>query len=502
MNGSTAQPIAYGYVLDNTIYQPQNDHGQTNWGWGVQQDGDPLFGFMETQQFVFPFDASSAQELWLTIAGQACGTTNYTDGSPAFRALWQGGAANVKADSWPSSSNTLKVNYAKYIAADKNRKKGDPMYISIVPCGDKDCTQLDSFRAIIAAISFRPQNQDPKNPLAACNGDFDGNTGKGYDCCYVNKSIGLDSNQTEIDDAVSVHQFKGARAGATQCIRKPSWFCFDKNWKKLGTPGAGDAKHIQYKGSLVDFVLSSGRNGGQGVRVVLGDLVTLEIPLGTTYVEYEVDPAAPASCNTVCQHGEPSDKDIVAHGSTCKLNSVSSYAAVNGGMVSVGGYGRIDGLKILQDTTYFQYAPWPQSTDSTPGNDCPSCNRFCAWSPYAQGMHVLTTCCNQPSNAQCSSSNLLQESGDARYHIHSGLMELSSDFNAGQGTFAVDVSDVTLANPLKRGDSSFMIQSPGHFVRGSNCLHGTLEEQRSSTPCSGPNQPARSFGLKYVWCMA
>jgi len=88
------------------------------------------------------------------------------------------------------------------------------------------------------------------------------------------------------------------------------------------------------------------------------------------------------------------------------------------------------------------------------------------------------------------------EVGDARYHIDSGLLELSS--NDSLALFAVDISDVTVSNPLKRGDGGVMVQSPGHFVQSFDCQHGTLEEQQKENPCQGPNFPARAFGLKYM----
>ena len=47
------------------------------------------------------------------------------------------------------------------------------------------------------------------------------------------------------------------------------------------------------------------------------------------------------------------------HGGSCQLSWVSSFAAVKGGIVSVGGFGRIDGLHSMGDTTYWSETSLP-----------------------------------------------------------------------------------------------------------------------------------------------
>jgi len=109
----------------------------------------------------------------------------------------------------------------------------------------------------------------------------------------------------------------------------------------------------------------------------------------------------------------------------------------------------------------------------------------------------LTTACwgnsaGDPLNP--TTSTLRAELGDALYHIDSALLEISSD--ATNVEYAVDISDVTVSNMLKRGDAGVMLQSPGHLVRtnGDNC--GGLESMKRG--CQGPNLPAKTFGLKYM----
>jgi hypothetical protein len=454
------------------------------WGWGD-------FFYVESQQFVFPKEAAAVDLINVNFRANGCGgDPPFVDPAPAFHAVWQGGSASSD-----STDLVFQVNYSAYLNGDGAgqssqtlRNIGDPLYITVIPCSDTLCVNFDSKRAIAIQISFRSSDV-----ASACVGDFDGGTGHGYDCCYVSKSIAFGASQAEIDAAVTVTTYGGGTAPTESCIQKPYWQCYDTDFRVVGKDAnAGDVKVIQYKGSLVPFIGDENRKLGRGLRIVLADLVTVSMALSTTYIEYTVDPSTQSACNSLCLNagGFPTEFDQMATG--CFLNAVSSFAETNGGMVSVAGFGRIDGYDMQKGIYFWQSPNYDSDADATPGHSCPSCNRFCPLTPYAQGMHQLAACCYSPESA-CSSS-FAAEAGDARFHMDSGLLELSSDCS--QAKFAVDIAEVTVSNTLKRGDGSVMVQSPGHFVRNENCFYGTLEEQKAS--CSGPNLPARTFALKYL----
>jgi hypothetical protein len=477
--------VAYAYSINSAAYFPPDDM----WGWGN-------FNYLETQQFVFPADAAGSTEIFLSFRGTACGSDSVVDPAPAYYATWQGGSTSIIPSVEGGNDNHVIIDYAAYLqggasgqSVDSKRSAGDPLYVTVFPCLDAQCESIDEGRAIAVLISFRQTQADE---TSACEGSFDGGTGAGYDCCYVSKSIAADATQSEIDDAVSVSTF-GGNTPSQSCIQKPQMQCLDEHHLIVGKDAnAGDVRFIQLKGSLVPFIDDSARKHGQGLRVVLGDRVTVSMALSTTYIEYTVAASAQDKCNSMCSEagGFPSETQRLA--SRCTLEAVSSFTAENGGAISVAGFGRIDGYSFMQGS-YFSSSPGYSHTDDvTPGHDCPSCNRFCPLTPYAQGMHQLASCCYDV--AQACTSSFAKEAGDARFHIDSGLLELSSSCRT--ATFAVDVAEVTVSNPLKRGDGSVMIQSPGHFVRSAACLNGTLAEQRAA--CSGPNLPSRTYALKYM----
>lgn len=479
--GSLDQPLAHAFSIDAAAYSPPADM----WGWGD-------FFYVESQQFVFPKEVAAVDLINVNFRANGCGGESniYVDPAPAFHAVWQGGSASSS-----STNLVFQVNYSAYLKGGGSgqssktvRNVGDPLYITVIPCGDSRCASFDSKRAIAIQISFRSSDV-----TSACVGEFDGGTGFGYDCCYVSKSIAFGASQEEINAAVNVTTYGGGDAPTQPCIQKPYFQCFDTNFRTVGSDkNAGDAWAIQYKGSLVPFISDANRKLGRGLRIVLADLVTVNMALSTTYIEYTVDPSTQWACNSLCKDasGFPTEFDLRA--TKCFLNAVSSFAETNGGMVSVAGFGTINGYSA-QMASYFSQSPdYDSVSDASPGHDCPSCNRFCPLTPYAQGMHQLAACCFSPESA-CSSS-FAAEAGDARFHIDSGLLELSSDCK--QAKFAVDIAEVTVSNTLKRGDGSVMIQSPGHFVRNADCFTGTIAEQKAS--CSGPNLPTRTFALKYL----
>lgn len=486
--GSQQQPIVHGYALAEPYYDFE--------GWGWKTSSGELFNYVEQQQFVFPLEASANDEIRISIESQDCNMQENTKPSK-FRALWQTSTGEVWADEW-HSGNYLSVDYATY-TDDLSRSRGDPIYITLIPCtaiADDDwCMEFDPSRAIAVMVSFRrvPLPSDDA-PELVCGQDMqDDRTGAGIDCCYVGGNIGPLASQDEIDAAVNHWTSPNGNWPSTSCLKKPSWQCFRNK--------DGNVHKIQYKGSLVDFMADQGRKEGQGVRIVLADTVTVNLPITTTYLEYTVDTNAPDSCNSLCGETDlPTTDDIRSSDGTCSVSAVSSFAQVNKGQVAVSGFGRIDALPFhgMKDYYFDDWTPnYDSSVDWSPGAACPICNRFCPLTPYAWGVHALTTSCwgnSQGDPLTPRTSSLRSELGDALYHIDSGLLEISS--NAVNVDFAVDIADITVSNMLKRGDSAVMVQSPGHIVRSQGCEDGGLESMKRG--CQGPNLPAKAFGLKYM----
>lgn len=481
---SQKQPIVHGYALS----WPYIDNGNyAEWGWQTEDGG--VFNYVEQQQFVFPVEVAKNDEIQISIEAQdGC---DMQEGMPAvkYHAMWQGGSSEVLSGGW-DGGNRLSIDYATY-TSDDSRVRGDPIHITLIPCVSVDtttsmCDGFDQSRAIAVTVSFR------RNELQNVCGSDD--SAEGFDCCHVTGSIGPFASQDEINLAVNQSSSKNAVASQRPCLSKPSWQCLRND--------TGNVVAIQYKGSLVDFIADSARKPGQDLRIVLDDTVTINLPVSTTYLEYTVDPNAPTSCNSLCDAtGDyPSDEDIRNSDGSCSVSAVSSFAAVNEGQLSVSGYGRIDGLPFHgKQGRYFDgwSVNFDWNADSSPGAMCPLCNRFCPLTPYAWGVHALTTACwgNSEGDPLTPTTNSLRsELGDALYHIDSALLEISA--NAVDTKWAVDIADVTVSNMLKRGDTGVMVQSPGHLVRTNDCQNGGLSSMMKG--CQGPNLPAKIYGLKYM----
>jgi len=152
MDGSVADStIVHGYALAGPYY---TDNGNfADWGWKTQDNG--LFNFVEQQQFVFA--AEEAEKDYIDISIESQDGCDMQESSPPkkYHAMWQGGTDEVLPDE--GSGNRLSVDYAKYTAEESGRKRGDPIYITLIPCTyisdlDEKCTDFDQSRAIAVMV--------------------------------------------------------------------------------------------------------------------------------------------------------------------------------------------------------------------------------------------------------------------------------------------------------------------------------------------------------------
>ena len=237
-------------------------------------------------------------------------------------------------------------------------------------------------------------------------------------------------------------------------ISPPAWRCMAPG----GQPWAEGANV-----SSVDFVGGMGSTSmadGKPVLIHLADAADVSVPITNSFVEHRVrdSDACRALCSKIFK-APGADLFGDADASACSLasGSVPAFRAAAGyGPISVTGFGRINGMRMMQAFLMFNRSVWLD----------PAAGVLNGYGSVFQGFRTIADA--EPHT---------------RWRIMSGLLELSSGAAAtSEHPFALDVSETAVAWGAKRGDGSLRLQFP-----------------RVPLDKGGPaasNRPARLFDVK------
>jgi hypothetical protein len=261
----------------------------------------------------------------------------------------------------------------------------------------------------------------------------------GYDhCCKVDADIGPAGLHQPVDP--------GSVDGSCS-LGPPAWRCYGAGgagWA-LGQPVAS----VNYEGPLANSRMAA---GGRSVRIELGDAADLSVPLTNTYAEHRVRDSS--ACRALCaaQQQAPGRRSLFAdpHAAGCELAGAPRFRAKAGyGRISVGGFGRVSGQRMMRGFDFKNRSIWSQ----------PAKGALNGYGSVVGGFKTLA-----------------DAEAHTRWRVMSGLVELSSAAAAdpARGVFAVDVSQITVGWGCVRGDGGVRLQFPrvpldgGHGVADSN----------------------------------
>jgi len=392
--------IGHSYPLCPS--SPGNCDGINNYIGGSRvwnaKGGNNLFNYLETQQYAIP--ASFADKV------KSVKFTVKTPGSGSYRVfhkdMWlNDNGADFPSSSWDEDKPAPSLDYPLH------GKAGDPLHFSILsaPSTNSNSSNASSNayvkgdQVLAVWISFRSEYK--------CR--------KGHHCCHL-KDASNDLWKTGFID------------NANNCkIQKPYYQCFQSN----GAPWSSgkSAGYINFFGSLTDMA------DGKPISIHLDDQVQSSIPFTNSYVQHQV--YSSNSCNSVCEqlHSGITSRWNSAT-KNCHLKQSKVVAKQGLGPISITGFGRLSGFKLLDSgELYFGHEVW-KNFDGTNGG-------------------------NSFSGGVFNDHYKLQE-----WNIMSGLAELTSSDSSTD--FAISMRDITVAWAPKRGDGAVLVNAPYRPLDGGS----------------------------------
>jgi len=388
--------IKYAYPLCPD--SPDDCDGVTEYIGGSKvwnaEGGNNLFNYLETQQVAIP--ASFAQKV------RSIRITVKTPDQDHYRVLYNEEWVHNKGKDWPSGgwSEDKPAPTIEY-PSDKV-KPGEPLHLSILDSLDGE---INGGRIVALWLGFRSEPScDP---------------GNGDHCCYL-KDANDDLWDTSFYD------------GDNNCwMGAPSYRCYQEDGSAWSS---GDRAHfINFEGSLV------GMTDGKPISIHFDDHVQSSIPFTNSYVQTEVDSDDMISrdgCNTVCEFISGDSEWVESKWQSaigaCKVKQSKVLAASGLGPVSISGYGRISGFKLMDSgPDYFGQQVWKDFGGTNGGN-------------YFEG--------------GAFKDHFKQQ----EWSIMSGLAELTSSDSSysSSSAFAIRIRDIAVAWGPKRGDGAVLINAP------------------------------------------
>ena len=400
----------------NTVTEPQPRKLCNSYPFSAEHLGDKFssawagFTDLSTVQFVLPPSMATTALTGIRISSSASGAGAFVVHYQDNFTFADGGAATV---SYPP----------------KGASVGDPVHLSLFATGtwaqgtDTQANMLHSTkgeRLMAVWVSFAEQY--------SC-ADYD-------HCCVITKD-----------------GFTGT-AGAPGCdVGAYGWQCRTDEDTVWRADGAEVVHSINFLGPLANTTM----NDGGSLLLHLADDAELGVPLTNSYVEHAVTDSP--ACRNLCRQltDEPAlDLHGNAHAAACTLASDPSIKALSGfGPITLNGFGRVNGQKMMQDFLFHGKAVWQDP-----------------------GAGVL----NGYGSAVPTFKSLGDAEAHTRWRIMSGLVELSTATTGANG-FAIDMSEMSVAWGGKRGDGSIRLQFPRVPLDGQH----TPEDS---------NQPVKMFDVK------
>jgi hypothetical protein len=254
-----------------------------------------------------------------------------------------------------------------------------------------------------------------------------------------------------------------------QCnLGPPKWQCIgaDGNvWRK-----GQNLSSINFLGPLANSPMKS--TAGSGLLLHLANTADLSVPLTNTYAEHQVDGSA--ACQQLCTEIEDDPSRLSLFGlpsaAKCSLapGTAPAFKARNyGGRITVNGFGRISGEKMMRNFQFHNASVW----------DDPAAH---ALNAYGQLVPKF--------------KSIADAEAHTRWRVMSGLLELSTAIpthtraydqpsNRSRTSFALDVSEITVGHGPKRGDGSIRLQFPRVPLGGAHAV-------------ADSDQPASLFDVK------